>query len=145
MWHNRLGHLYHEALRVYLALCNIHIPVQSKFDFCTACCIGKVYRLHSSAPTMLLLICYLRCLRISTLILLLHSARNSSQSQANLLSHTVTHCHKCSPTLTPLPTSSSTPPMSPITTSSHHSSQNDSTTPAQTSNIILFKVTRLHT
>lgn len=47
-WDNRLGHPHHEVLKTVLSRCNIHIPHQSKLDFCTVCCLGKVHRLPST-------------------------------------------------------------------------------------------------
>lgn len=49
MWHYRLGHPHHEALRVVLQHCNISVPNKRCIDFCcTACCLGKSHRLPSS-------------------------------------------------------------------------------------------------
>lgn len=47
MWHYRLGHPHHEALKTILSLCKISVPNKSYMDFCTACCFGKVHRLPS--------------------------------------------------------------------------------------------------
>ena len=50
-WHRRLGHPHHEVLKSVLNKCNLPIPQQSKFDFCVACCLGKVHKLPSTAST----------------------------------------------------------------------------------------------
>ncbi|RDX98754.1 hypothetical protein CR513_18292, partial [Mucuna pruriens] len=52
MWHYKLGHPHHEALKVALSLCNIAIPNKTIADFCFACCLGKVHRLSSHASTI---------------------------------------------------------------------------------------------
>jgi histone deacetylase 1/2 len=47
MWHNRLGHPHHEAHKNVMKLCNQQLPNKNAFDFCSACCLGKVHRLPS--------------------------------------------------------------------------------------------------
>ncbi|CAJ2668996.1 unnamed protein product [Trifolium pratense] len=51
MWHLRLGHPNGQTLKLALKLCNISIQ-NNENDvslFCTACCMGKAHRLHSSS------------------------------------------------------------------------------------------------
>lgn len=48
-WHNRMRDPHHEVLKVVLSKSNIHIPHQSKLDFCTGFCLGKVHRLPSTS------------------------------------------------------------------------------------------------
>lgn len=46
-WHLRLGHPNKNTMKLVLSQCNI--PLSNKVDsmFCSACCMGKAYRLHS--------------------------------------------------------------------------------------------------
>ena len=49
IWHCRLGHPHHEVLKAVTQLCNVSLPNKNLSDFCSACCLGKVHRLPSSA------------------------------------------------------------------------------------------------
>ena len=51
LWHKRLGHANHEALKGVLSLCNIPLPNKTAFPFCSSCCLGKSHRLSSTAST----------------------------------------------------------------------------------------------
>lgn len=42
IWHNRLGHPHHEALKTTISLCNIPVPHKPNFELCTPCCLGKI-------------------------------------------------------------------------------------------------------
>ncbi|MCI65273.1 F-box-like/WD repeat-containing protein, partial [Trifolium medium] len=41
LWHARLGHPHHDALREALKLCNVNIPSKFQNGLCSACCLGK--------------------------------------------------------------------------------------------------------
>lgn len=47
IWHNRLGHPNHEALKTILQLYNIYVPHKYVLDFCNSCCLGKIHILPS--------------------------------------------------------------------------------------------------
>jgi histone deacetylase 1/2 len=51
LWHARLGHPHHDALKVILKMCNINLPSKSQSSFCSACCLGKSHRLHAPSST----------------------------------------------------------------------------------------------
>ena len=51
VWHSRLGHPHHEALKYVMQLCNQHLHNKNVFDFCSACCLGKSHRLPSVSST----------------------------------------------------------------------------------------------
>ena len=51
LWHCRLGHPHHEALKLALTSCNVSIPNKSNFTVCSACCLGKAHRLPSHPST----------------------------------------------------------------------------------------------
>lgn len=46
-WHHRLGHANSVAVKTVLQRCNIPFQTKSVSDFCSACCMGKVHRLHA--------------------------------------------------------------------------------------------------
>lgn len=47
IWHCRLGHPNQVILRKVMTICDIPLLNKSYTDFCTACCMGKLHRLHS--------------------------------------------------------------------------------------------------
>ncbi|KAK2420319.1 putative mitochondrial protein [Trifolium repens] len=51
LWHARLGHPHHDALKEILKMCNINVPLKSQSSFCSACCLGKSHRLHAPSST----------------------------------------------------------------------------------------------
>ncbi|KAK2368390.1 WD40 repeat-containing protein HOS15 [Trifolium repens] len=51
LWHARLGHPHHEALKEALKLCNIHISSKPQNVFCSDCCLGKSHKIHAPAST----------------------------------------------------------------------------------------------
>ncbi|CAJ2671926.1 unnamed protein product, partial [Trifolium pratense] len=51
LWHARLGHPHHDALKEALKLCNVNIPSKSPNGLCSACCLGKSHRLHAPSST----------------------------------------------------------------------------------------------
>ncbi|KAK2373624.1 putative mitochondrial protein [Trifolium repens] len=51
LWHDRLGHPHHDALKEALKICNIHISSKPQNVFCSDCCLGKSHRLHAPAST----------------------------------------------------------------------------------------------
>jgi histone deacetylase 1/2 len=51
LWHARLGHPHHDALKDILKMCNINLPLKSQSSFCSACCLGKSHRLHAPSST----------------------------------------------------------------------------------------------
>jgi histone deacetylase 1/2 len=50
LWHLRLGHPNGRTLKLALKLCNISVSSNENdvSNFCTACCMGKAHRLHST-------------------------------------------------------------------------------------------------
>ena len=44
-WHLRLGHPNSQALKLVLNHCNQKFSVKDDLPFCSACCMGKIYRL----------------------------------------------------------------------------------------------------
>jgi histone deacetylase 1/2 len=51
LWHARLGHPHHDALREALKICQVNIPPKSQTSLCSACCLGKSHRLHAPPST----------------------------------------------------------------------------------------------
>lgn len=47
LWHRRLGHANHRAVKQILDLCNVPHHNKAETDFCDACCLGKTHKSYA--------------------------------------------------------------------------------------------------
>lgn len=44
LWHNRLGHPSFQVVQTVMSSCNLPSVNKTNFDFCSACCLGKIHK-----------------------------------------------------------------------------------------------------